>query len=34
MFAVARGLARALRESDVVLADGINLFVADGEAAE
>jgi len=34
VFAVARRLARALRQTDRVRADGINLFVADGEAAE
>lgn len=34
LFAVARVLARTLRETDAVRADGVNLFVADGEAAE
>ena len=34
LFAVARRLARSLRQTDAVRADGINLFVADGEAAE
>lgn len=33
LFAVARRLARNLRQTDAVRADGINLFVADGEAA-
>lgn len=33
LFAVARRLARNLRRTDAVRADGINLFVADGEAA-
>jgi 8-oxo-dGTP pyrophosphatase MutT (NUDIX family) len=33
LFAVARGLARTLRQTDAVRADGVNLFVADGEAA-
>lgn len=34
LFAVARRLARTLRQTDAVRADGINLFVADGQAAE
>lgn len=34
LFTVARGLARGLRSTDAVRADGVNLFVADGEAAE
>ena len=34
LFAVARGLARTLRQTDAVRADGVNLFVADGEAAD
>ena len=33
MFAIARQAARSLREGDVVRAEGVNLFVADGEAA-
>jgi histidine triad (HIT) family protein len=33
VFNVARVLARTLRQTDAVHADGINLFVADGEAA-
>lgn len=33
LFGVARRLARSLRQTDAVRADGINLFVADGEAA-
>ncbi len=33
IFSIARQAARALREGDVVRADGVNLFVADGEAA-
>lgn len=33
LFMVARRLARNLRQTDAVRADGINLFVADGEAA-
>ncbi len=33
LFAVARRLARNLRQTDAVHADGVNLFVADGEAA-
>ena len=33
LFAVARDLARTLRQTDAVRADGINLFVADGAAA-
>ncbi|HEX9738978.1 MAG TPA: HIT family protein [Candidatus Limnocylindria bacterium] len=33
LFAVARRLARALRSSNDIRADGINLLVADGEAA-
>jgi histidine triad (HIT) family protein len=33
LFAVARRLARSLRQTDAVRADGVNLFVADGEAA-
>ena len=33
LFSIARQAARALREADVVRADGVNLFVADGEAA-
>jgi histidine triad (HIT) family protein len=33
LFAVARHLARTLRETDAVRADGVNLIVADGEAA-
>ena len=33
LFAVARRLSRSLRQTDVVRADGINLFLADGEAA-
>ena len=32
-FTVARRLARILRETDAVRADGVNLFAADGEAA-
>jgi histidine triad (HIT) family protein len=32
-FTVARRLARTLRGSDAVRADGVNLFAADGEAA-
>ena len=32
-FTVARRLARILRDSDTVRADGVNLFAADGEAA-
>ena len=34
LFAVARRLARTLRQTDAVRAEGVNLFVADGEAAE
>ncbi len=34
LFAIARGLARSLRFADAVRADGTNLFVADGEAAQ
>lgn len=34
LFAVARRLARTLRRTDGVRADGVNVFVADGEAAE
>ncbi len=34
LFAVARRLARTLRQTDAIRADGVNLFVADGEAAE
>jgi diadenosine tetraphosphate (Ap4A) HIT family hydrolase len=33
IFSIARRAARALRQGDVVRADGVNLFVADGEAA-
>lgn len=33
VFAVARRLARTLRSTDDVRADGVDLFVADGEAA-
>ena len=33
LFSIARQAARALREAGVVRADGVNLFVADGEAA-
>jgi diadenosine tetraphosphate (Ap4A) HIT family hydrolase len=33
LFAVARRLARNVRRTDAVRADGVNLFVADGEAA-
>jgi histidine triad (HIT) family protein len=33
VFSLARQLTRALRDSNVVRADGVNLFVADGEAA-
>jgi histidine triad (HIT) family protein len=33
LFAVARKLAHTLRHSDGVRADGVDLFVADGEAA-
>ncbi|MBA3307383.1 MAG: HIT family protein [Chloroflexi bacterium] len=33
LFAVARRLAQSLRRTDAVRADGVNLFVADGEAA-
>lgn len=33
LFHVGRQLARALRSADGIRADGINLFVADGEAA-
>jgi histidine triad (HIT) family protein len=33
MFAVARHLSRVIHGSDVVHADGVNLFVADGESA-
>jgi histidine triad (HIT) family protein len=33
LFTVARRLARALRQTDALRADGVNLFVADGEAA-
>ena len=33
IFAVGRRFARTLRETDVVRAEGTNLFVADGEAA-
>ena len=33
LFAVARKLARTLRHSDVVRADGVDLFAADGQAA-
>ena len=33
MFDVARRLAQVLSESSIVRADGVNLFVADGEAA-
>ncbi|MDQ3782728.1 MAG: HIT family protein [Actinomycetota bacterium] len=34
LFAIARGLARSLRSANAVRADGANLFVADGEAAQ
>ena len=34
LFAVARRLASSLRRTAAVRADGINLFAADGEAAE
>jgi histidine triad (HIT) family protein len=33
MFAIARQAARSLHEGDVVRAEGVNLFIADGEAA-
>jgi histidine triad (HIT) family protein len=33
VFAVARRLTRNLRQTDAVRADGVNFFVADGEAA-
>ena len=33
IFSIARQAARALRDGSVVRADGVNLFVADGEAA-
>jgi 8-oxo-dGTP diphosphatase len=33
LFAIARRLARTLRKTDAVRADGVNLFVAEGEAA-
>ena len=33
LFSIARQLARSLREGDAVRAEGVNLFVADGEAA-
>ena len=33
MFSIARQVARSLREGEVVRAEGVNLFVADGEAA-
>ena len=33
IFSIARQAARALRQGEVVRADGVNLFVADGEAA-
>ena len=34
LFAIARQLTRSLRRTDAVRAEGVNLFVADGEAAE
>lgn len=33
LFALARRLAVSLRQTDAIRADGINVFVADGEAA-
>ena len=33
MFSIARRAARSLRKGDAVRAEGVNLFVADGESA-